>query len=141
MDPVIVLDVLIAGLVIIGFLINKKLSDISEKQKLSDELLEIIKMLQSGSKEDRKVLLDSLQKNTQSMNERLDNAARVISQVQRNIGEMSEIGRGMKDLQEFLRSPKLRGNIGEQVLKELLGQMLPKQSFNLQYSFKSGAIV
>jgi len=54
---------------------------------------------------------------------------------------MSEIGRGMKDLQEFLRSPKLRGNISEQVLKELLGQMLPKQSFNLQYSFKSGAKV
>jgi DNA recombination protein RmuC len=68
----------------------------------------------------------------------LDNAARVISQVQRNIGEFSEIGRGMKDLQEFLSSPKLRGNVGEQVLKELLGQYLPKSSFHLQYSFKSG---
>ena len=44
----------------------------------------------------------------------------------------------MKDLQEFLRSPKIRGNIGEQILKELLTQMLPKQSFNLQYTFKSG---
>jgi len=73
-----------------------------------------------------------------SFNERLDNATRVISQVQRNIGEMSEIGRGMKDLQEFLRSPKLRGNIGEHILKEMLGQFLPKASFNLQYTFKSG---
>src|SRR4030042_6439238 len=116
MDPVIVLVVLIAGLVIIGFLINKKLSDISEKQKLSDELLEIIKMLQSGSKEDRKVLLDSLQKNTQSLNERLDNAARVIGQVQKNLGEMSEVGRGIRSLQEFLQSPKLRGGLGEEVL-------------------------
>ncbi len=83
----------------------------------------------------------TLQISTKTLNERLDNAARVISQVQKNIGEMSEIGRGMKDLQEFLRSPKLRGNIGEQVLKELLGQMLPKQSFHLQYTFKSGVIV
>jgi DNA recombination protein RmuC len=82
--------------------------------------------------------LESLARNTQSLNERLDNAARVIGQVQRNIGEMSEIGRGMKDLQEFLRSPKLRGNIGEQILKETLGQFLPKASFNLQYTFKSG---
>jgi DNA recombination protein RmuC len=72
------------------------------------------------------------------MNERLDNAARVISQVQKNIGEFSEIGRGMKDLQDFLRSPKLRGNVGERVLKEMLGQFLPKESFNLQYTFKSG---
>ena len=138
MDPIIVLVVLIGGLVVVGFLVNKRLTEISEAQKPSEELLEIIKMLQEGSKEDRKVLLNSLQKNTQALNERLDAAARVIGRVQRNIGEMSEIGRGIKDLQEFLRSPKIRGNIGEQVLKELLAQMLPKQSFNFQYTFKSG---
>ena len=138
MEPTVLLVIVVGALVIIAIFINKKLTDIAEKQKPSDELLEIIKMLQSGSKEDRRVLLDSLQKNTQSLNERLDNAARVISQVQRNIGEFSEIGRGMKDLQEFLRSPKLRGNVGEQVLKELLTQFLPKASFNLQYTFKSG---
>jgi len=123
---------------VVGFLVNKRLTEISEAQKPSEELLEVIKMLQEGSKEDRKVLLSSLQKNTQALNERLDAAARVISRVQRNIGEMSEIGRGMKDLQEFLRSPKIRGNLGEQILKELLTQVLPKQSFNLQYTFKSG---
>ncbi len=54
---------------------------------------------------------------------------------------MSEIGRSMKDLQDLLKNPKLRGNIGEQVLKELLSQMLPKSSFHLQYAFKSGSIV
>ena len=128
----------LSGLAVFAFFIKKWLGELSEKQKPSEELLEIIKMLQQGSKEDRKVLLNSLQKNTQSLNERLDKAAQVIGQVQKNIGEMSEIGRGMKDLQEFLRSPKLRGNIGEQVLREILGQMLPKQSFHLQYTFKSG---
>jgi DNA recombination protein RmuC len=121
--------------------LKKWLKDFTERQKPSEELLEIIKMLQAGSKEDRKVLLESLASNTHALNLRLDNAARVIGEVQRNVGEMSEIGRGMKELSEFLKSPKLRGNIGEQVLKELLGQMLPKQSFHLQYSFKSGAIV
>ncbi len=44
----------------------------------------------------------------------------------------------MQELQEFLRSPKLRGNIGEQVLKELLSQHFPKSSFVLQYGFKNG---
>jgi len=47
----------------------------------------------------------------------------------------------MKDLQEFLQSPKLRGNVREHVLKEILIQNLPKNSFNLQYTFKSGAKV
>ncbi len=138
MDPVIVLVVVLGGLIVLGFLINKRLTDLAEGQKPSDELLEVIKMLREGSEEDRKLMLSSLQKNTQSLNERLDAASRVIGKVQRNIGEMSEIGRGIKDLQEFLRSPKIRGNVGEQVLKELLSQILPKKSFNLQYTFKSG---
>src|SRR3989304_7313542 len=141
MDPTIVLIITLAALVIVVIFLNRKLVELKESQKPSDELLEIIKTLQSGSREDRRDLLSSLQKNTHAVNERLDNAARVISQVQKNLGEMSEIGRGMKDLQEFLRSPKLRGNVGEQVLKELLTQFLPKTSFNLQYTFKSGAKV
>lgn len=98
-------------------------------------------MLQRGSSEDRKVLLETLQRHTKDLNERLDKAAEVIARVQRNIGEISEIGRGIKELQEFLRSPKLRGNIGEQVLREILQQMLPKQSFHLQYTFQSGVTV
>ena len=110
----------------------------ANSQKPNEELLKIVNLLQEGSKEDRKVLLGSLQENTRSLNERLDNAARIIMDVKKNVGEMSEIGRSMRDLQEFLKSPKLRGNIGEQVLKELLSQMLPKNSFHLQYAFKSG---
>lgn len=140
-ELVIVAVLIILGFIIVVYFLKKWLGELSEKQKPSGELLEIIKMLQFSSKEDRKVLLESLQSNTQALNKRLDNAAQVIAQVQKNIGEMNEIGRGMKELQEFLKSPKLRGNIGEHVLKELLSQMLPKQSFHLQYTFRSGVTV
>ncbi|WKZ25316.1 MAG: DNA recombination protein RmuC [bacterium] len=97
------------------------------KPKSSPELLEYLKMTNQR-----------LEKQSDSFNQRLDNATRVIAGVQRNIGEFSEIGRGMKELQQFLSSPKLRGNIGEQVLKELLKQFLPQASFLLQHTFKSG---
>ncbi|HKC04813.1 MAG TPA: DNA recombination protein RmuC, partial [Patescibacteria group bacterium] len=141
MDPVIVLIITLAALVIVVIFLNKKLTDLKDSQKPSDELLEIIKTLQSGSREDRRDLLSSLQKNTQAVNERLDNAARVISQVQRNLGEMSEIGKGIRTLQDFLQSPKLRGGLGEEVLKEMIGQTFPKNAFHLQYPFKSGVKV
>ena len=121
---------IITALVIAIFLILKKLAEIKEATKPDETLKDWLKSQQQSS-----------QIMSRSINERLDNAARVISQVQRNIGEMSEIGRGMKDIQEFLRSPKLRGNIGEQVLKDLLAQMLPKNSFFLQHTFKSGVKV
>lgn len=123
MDLVIILATLVIGFIAIGYLVSKK-------QKPSNDILEYLKTTNTR-----------LNEQGQNFNQRLDSATQVISQVQRNIGEMSEIGRSMKELQEFLQSPKLRGNIGEQVLNELLGQSLPKNSFNLQYEFKSGAKV
>jgi DNA recombination protein RmuC len=132
-----ILILLVGGFIAIALLLRSTIG----KQKPSDELIRIVSILQEGSKEDRRLLLTNLERNTRSLNERLDNASRVIGQVQKNIGEMSEIGRGMKDIHAFLHSPKIRGTIGEQVLKELLTQFLPKQSFHLQYQFKNGVTV
>ena len=84
------------------------------------------------------LLFVSIKSDRNALNNRLDSTFRLMAEVQKNVGELSEIGRGMKDMQEFLRSPKIRGNVGEQVLKELLSQMLPKQSFHMQYAFHSG---
>jgi len=127
MNEVLLFVTVLIGFVVLGYYVNRKLSEFGDKQKPADELLEYLRTTNTR--------LDEQGKN---FNARLDNAAKVISDVQKNIGEMSEIGRSMRDLQEFLKSPKLRGNVGEHVLNELLGQMLPKQSFHLQYSFKSG---
>lgn len=140
-ETYLVLLSVILGFAAVAFLVNRRLSQLAEKQKPSDELVEWLKSTNVRMEEQSKTFNQTLQQNTRALNERLDNAARVISGVQRSVGEMSEIGRNMRELQEFLRSPKLRGNVGEQVLKELLGQMLPKQSFHLQYTFKSGVTV
>lgn len=129
-DLFLILGIIAFGFLVLMWFINRRVSQLGEGQKPSDELLVLMQTTNSRLEEQAK-----------TFNERLDNAARVIFGVQKSVGEMSEIGRNMRDLQEFLRSPKLRGNIGEQVLKELLGQMLPKQSFRLQYGFKSGSIV
>lgn len=137
MDLLLILTVIMVCFVVLALYINTKLSSMSA-QRPGDEVMKIISLLEQGGREDRKVMLDSLQKNTQALNERLDTAARVIGEVQKNVGEMGEIGRSMRELQEFLQSPKIRGNIGEQVLRDLLAQMLPKGTFHLQYAFRSG---
>ncbi|MFH1749682.1 MAG: DNA recombination protein RmuC [bacterium] len=84
---------------------------------------------------------ERLDKTTEVINERLDNAARVVSAVQKELGSMSEIGRQLSDFQHFLRSPKMRGNLGEQILKDLLEQVLPRDTFSMQYKFRSGDVV
>lgn len=137
-DVLLVLGAVFTCFLLVVWFVNKRLNQLSSQQKPSDELLEYLKTTNVRLEDQTKRFDQSLHQNTQALNERLDNAAKVIYGVQRSLGEMSEIGRNMKDLQEFLRSPKLRGNVGEQVLKELLSQMLPKQSFHLQFTFKSG---
>ncbi len=147
---------LIGGLflvvIILGYFLVQKLNQLGSANKQDESLTAWLRSMQQSldktnenlnqaMRESNKTVAESLQKSTQSMNERLDKTAEFIAGVKKEVGQMAEIGRGMKDLQEFLRSPKLRGNIGEMVLKELLGQMLPKKAFNLQYSFRSGEIV
>lgn len=133
---------LVLGTIIIGFIIaiifvNKKLSELVNN-KTDQALLEWLKTMQSSINSSSNNMVRTLQENSKQLNTRLDNAAKVIKDVEKEVGQMSEIGRNMRDLQEFLKSPKLRGNIGEQVLKDLISQMFPKNSFHLQYQFKSG---
>lgn len=143
--------ILIAGFFIIYQLINKKLNQDNDDGQES-VLLEWLKTTQSDLKtlqstlnstlqRSDKNVTDTLQKSYHELNTRLDNAAKVIGELKNETGKFSEIGRSMKDLQDFLKSPKLRGNIGEQVLEELVSQILPKQTYKLQHHFKSGSIV
>ncbi|MDO8269917.1 MAG: DNA recombination protein RmuC [Candidatus Levybacteria bacterium] len=125
LDLLIISSILIIGFGIVIYLITKK-----QNSKSDATLVEWLKSMDKR-----------LDTNSSEMNAKLNNAASAFASVQKSLGEMSEIGRNMKDLQEFLNSPKLRGNIGEQVLKELLGQFLPKNTYRLQYRFKTGSIV
>ena len=86
-------------------------------------------------------LVEWLKTSTNSVDQKLSRNMEVFAQMQRTIGEFSQIGKSMKELQEFLTSPKLRGNIGEQILKEILAQNFPKDTYSLQYGFKNGTRV
>ena len=83
-----------------------------------------------------------------TMGDRLDNATRVVADVHKGLGSLSqaserifEIGKDIASLQDILKSPKLRGGLGELLLEDILGQLLPSAHYALQYKFKSGETV
>ncbi|HYA85444.1 MAG TPA: DNA recombination protein RmuC [Nitrospirota bacterium] len=89
-----------------------------------------------------------LQKSTGDLNTRLDNAARVVQDVSKGLGSLSEatkqvfdVGKDIASLQQILRSPKLRGGLGELFLGDLLAQIFPPAHYSLQHRFKSGEVV
>jgi len=83
---------------------------------------------------------EAMQNQAKVMWERLDNASKVIGGVQKQLGSLEEFGKDMKDLSNVLKSPKLRGGLGEQFLYDIMGDTLPKDFFATQYKFKNGAV-
>lgn len=140
MDPqttIIIIAVLVITAFVVVYFQIKKLVD----SQAGDQTTKLLTQLISDMRGSMDKTTSSMVMQTRAINERLDRAASVISGVSKSVGEMTELGRSMRELQEFLRSPKLRGQIGESILKDLLGQTLPRQNFHLQYVFKSGEIV
>ncbi|KKQ38126.1 MAG: hypothetical protein US55_C0014G0005 [Candidatus Levybacteria bacterium GW2011_GWC2_37_7] len=125
------------GFLITAYFLSNRISNL-QNNKADASLLEWLKTMQSTIDSSSTHMVKTLQENSKQLNQRLDTAATVIRDVGKEVGQMSEIGRSMKELQDFLKSPKLRGNIGEQVLKDLISQMFPKNSFHIQYQFKAG---
>lgn len=136
-ELIIVILVILGGYIFLYLALSKKLSEPKEDHTLHEWL----KSLQASVNSNNQNMTTTLQRSYKDLHERLDHAATVIGDLKKEAGSFSEIGRSMRDLQDYLKSPKLRGNIGEQVLKDLVGQMFPKKSLFLQHAFKTGSIV
>lgn len=139
-DTFLILLAIVLGFAILYLLLAKKLKSIQENQNDST-LTQWLKSMQSSLASQNKNITSTLQESYKQLHQRLDKTSQVMADLKKEAGAFSEIGRSMHQLQEFLKSPKLRGNIGEQVLKDLITQMFPKSSFHLQHTFQSGAIV
>ncbi|EKD49315.1 MAG: hypothetical protein ACD_63C00183G0002 [uncultured bacterium] len=148
----IVIAVVIAASAFVLYFQNKRFKEIEKADGASEDLKEWIKSTRSDMEELRKEVRTGLDRSSETLqqqlgstnkaiSERLDKAASFMKTIGDEVGQMRELGRNMKDLQEFLQSPKIRGNIGEQVLQDLLNQVLPTSSFATQYKFKEGQVV
>ncbi|HSX39595.1 MAG TPA: DNA recombination protein RmuC [Candidatus Saccharimonadales bacterium] len=143
--------IFLAGLGGIAFLLISQMKKMREEMKGTNDtvLMEWLKNMQSNVqnefKEHRSTLDTQMSRQREAMNqqtkliwERLDNSTEVIRNVQKQLGGIEEFGKDMKDLSNVLKSPKLRGGLGEQFLYDILQSFLPKDLFKTQYKFKSG---
>jgi DNA recombination protein RmuC len=112
---------------------------------LLQQKLEGLKTAQDKTSEN---LQKSLHTGQTSLNQNLLSSQKVLGQLGTQIGglqksseHMLKLGDDVRRLQDILQHPKMRGQIGEWSLENLLSQVLPQESFNLQYTFKDGKIV
>jgi DNA recombination protein RmuC len=170
LSPLTLLLLFLSGLVLFGWIFLLRLQSLLREkredgslqlmQQQIDQLrVQISQALDNGTRQVQQQLgqvlghvndrlkenAEVLQQTQQSLGERLDNAARVVGNVQKSLGGLEEasrriyeVGKDIASLQEILRAPKLRGGLGEFLLEDLLAQVLPADHFSAQYSFRSG---
>jgi DNA recombination protein RmuC len=117
---------------------NKSLLDqqrlFADTQKILNEQLQMVN--------------NSLNSSQTSINSQLNHANHVINEVFGKIGmleatalNIQEIGKDIASLQDILQAPKLRGNLGEYLLEDLLRQIFPANNFEIKYTFGNGTQV
>jgi DNA recombination protein RmuC len=149
---VIVLGVLVLALIIVVVRQSAVKPDTGNALLLKQDLTQIsadITKLKDGL---HSQITDRLDKNQAmmlgSLQKQFGESSKLITEVTRNLTELKETNKQvfavtdeLKTLQNILQNPKQRGVIGEYYLSQVLDNVLPPNSFKLQYKFKDGEIV
>jgi DNA recombination protein RmuC len=148
--PLIIISVLIlAGIVIVAFRqrSGSQPSDQGMQEKMV-RLEERLSQLNEKSTELTRVLDTKLGESTKALQEQFGHSAKIVRDVTERLTKLDETNRQvlnfsdqLKSLQDILKNPKQRGVLGEYYLEETLKNVLPPNSYQMQYKFKDGEIV
>ncbi len=139
----VILSIFVVGFAVLLYLLidlKRKSGKPADDQSMK-VMMEWMKEIKQGTEATRENMQKSISETTKAINERLDNAGRVISALTKEMGGISQVGPDIRRLTETLASPKLRGNFGEEMLENMLSQALPKSGYDIQYKFKNGETV
>ncbi len=104
-------------------------------------LAEWLRTMDNNLRQQTETVSRTLQRTNQEISKRLDAAAQLISSVGKEVGQVRQIGQQLSSFQEMLRAPKFRGNLGEEILRDLIAQVLPRDVYDFQYRFRNGLVV
>ena len=154
MELILIVVIAVLLVAVLGLLVWLIISNSANAEKMAgqqasfgllQQQLETLKSSQDDTKDKlQKSLLDgqtNIGKNMQAGQEVLDRLNKQIGELQGTNKQMMQVGTEVRRLQDILSSPKLRGQMGEWSLENLLANILPKDRYKLQYTFKDGKMV
>jgi len=152
----IILSVLSLGLLLGMFLMYKKLNQKNQPAggeqnlflMLQNQLNEISRTMDQKLTDTNKVMNDTQLNLHQTIQSQFGQSAKIITDVTERLTKLDETNRqvmGFTDqlarLEETLQNPKHRGILGEYYLENVLKNVLPPGSYQMQYKFNDGDIV
>ena len=120
-------------------LLQKQLQDMT--RTMDSRLGETNKAMQEGSRAQFQESRELIQSVNREMNEQLRNVVKGVTEVGESSKQVFAVADQLKELQNILKNPKQRGILGEYYLETVLQNVLPPESFQMQYTFNDGNIV
>ncbi|MDP3729608.1 MAG: DNA recombination protein RmuC [bacterium] len=137
---IIILIVLIVGFIGLFFTLRGKGEKSDNAQGLT--------LLQNQINALSQTLDFKLSESTRAMQQHAGNSMKIIRDVTEKLTKLDETNRQvvnfadqLQNLQDILKNPKQRGILGEYYLETVLKNVLPPDSYKMQYAFKDGVIV
>lgn len=120
-------------------MLQQQLQDLSKTMdsrlaQTSDKMYASLKDQSSQSQE----LIREINK---QVNEQLRDVVEKTTAVGESSKQVFQVADQLKELQNILKNPKQRGVLGEYYLETVLNNVLPPESFQMQYAFEDGEIV
>lgn len=151
---------ILLSLVLVGLVLNlkKRLESSSDKEKMA-VVLDRLEKISWENKSLRETMDNKLSETHQATQAQIKNtmqtvqgitgqSAKQIADVVAGLTKLEETNKQvvnfssqLQNLQDILKNPKQRGVLGEYFLEETLKNVLPVNSYKMQYKFKNGEIV
>ena len=117
-------------------------------QKSNDGLEHLQRELHELTRTMDKRMGESNRSIQESVNRQLSESTKIVREVTEGLTQLGETNKQvvtfaeqLKQLQDVLKNPKQRGVLGEYYLETVLQNVLPPESFQMQYAFENGEIV
>jgi DNA recombination protein RmuC len=158
MDPIVIILIILL-VAVNAFVVWQLMKPKEQKLENTEGLILLQKQLQDltrtmdtrmGQTADRmyesmKDQSNQSQKLIQDINKQVNEQLRDVVQRTTEVGESSKqvfaVADQLRELQNILKNPKQRGILGEYYLETVLQNVLPPDSFQMQYGFNDGEIV
>jgi DNA recombination protein RmuC len=154
MSQVLIAVVIVLTLAVLALLVWLISCSLAARREVAGQVAGIallqqqLEALKAGQDKTSQTLHSSLHAGQSTLAQSLQSNQQILQQLNSQIGElqgtnkqMLRLGADVKRLQDILASPKLRGQIGEWSLENLLAQALPKGCYSCQHTFKDGCRV
>ncbi len=120
-------------------LIQQQMQDLT--RTINSRLSESNKAIQEGNRLQFKESKNLMQEINKEMNEQLRDVVKSVTKVGESSKQVFTVAEQLKELQDILKNPKQRGILGEYYLETVLQNVLPPESFKMQYIFENGDTV